>query len=253
MTRMDINMTRNYHGFIGVNHDLADFTDYVMLPAEIDAFMQHQYKSPYAYPRSVANAFGEQPQFHAANGTELGFQLHADLETNQTGSGCIGFFTRAIMPLHFHTVDGIRYIEDDAAGLSSGTLRINTLSAINKDNQRPLNCLANYLVHVNERNALLLKVRDAQHEVIPNIAIFFPDRTDEASHKKVRFGEAFVLIKHDVVPDNAMIAAIQLTFTKLIKQQYGEENGLWMTEDEHAKLENLMHAVMSPHVPVVSM
>lgn len=221
-------MLSQYRGFVGLNVDAENFDADVMLPAEVLALFQEnsKYEAWFAYPEPVANGFETPPVFFAVVATADNFILQADIESNQQPRGCLNWVASKLLPDNYSARDHLHFTPDAANGFGPGTIRITTRECLYPDGSEA-SC-AKKLVSVENRPGLFLKIRDANGEVMPNVTIFFPDRATGLSHRAVRFGEAFVLARQDIVPSDELFVAISHTFNRLVNHAlYTQGNNLF--------------------------
>lgn len=230
-------VVNDYSGFVGLNTHVEDFSDYVMLPADVKAFFANEAKCDalFAYPKAVANGFDTPPVFAAEACFDKIFTLRADIETNQTPKDCLTWFASKLLPDEYLARDRIEFAADAAHGFGPGTCRVTTLQCLYLDGREAK--FAKKLIAVEDRPALFLKIRDHVNGGFhDNVAIFFPDKATGATHKAVEFGEAFLLAKQGNTPNEAVVLTPELqqdiitTFNLLVNTSlYKTGNNLYST------------------------
>lgn len=230
-------MRANYTGFVGLNTDAENFSDHVMTRADVAQFMGQKnakFDASYAYPENVAGGFQTAPIFSAGNIQEgVGFNLIAQLATNRRPKNTLQFFACICLPRNYEAEDRIDFVTDDEHGFGEGTCRINSLRFTKANGSNAW--LANKLLAVQNRPALFLRVFNHDGSVNPDVVIFFPDHTEEATHKAVQYGEAFVFVRQGVAKTAELKQAILNNFNYLVKKSYGDTNGL-TDVNEHTPL-----------------
>jgi hypothetical protein len=220
----------NYSGYAGLNTAIEGFDTHVMTPDETKVFFSDdkQYEAQFVYPRVPADAFNQPVIFSA---TIAGNELHlkAVISTNKQPKYCLTWFGSLVLPTHYIMIDRIEFFTNAEKGFGKGAFHINTQNCL-LPNGKSVNCLVKSMLGVSARPGLFLKVKSTNGETYPNIAIFFPDKTNALMHRPVQHGEAFVLSPLGMSLTAAIQEDIISTFKKLVKQSYGKDNGLQIVE-----------------------
>jgi len=221
-----------YDGFVGLNTANENLCSQVMQPDELLNFFKDHVplEALYAYPRTVACAFGRPPTFSVSNVQPgYGFTLNASVFSNREPHGCSQTSASLFLPREYTAQYQLTFDANEEEGFGNGTCRINSLR-VNKPNGRNA-MVARCLLGVKNRPALFLKVANLEGGINPDVMIYFPDKPNEISHRSVRFGEAFVLVKQGTLLTRELKQAIAANFATLVQSSYGSDNGLYDTAD----------------------
>lgn len=204
--------------------------------------------APFADPFAVDDGFEHPPVFTIINLNDKGFTLRAHLFMNQDPHSCGGKIAHWLTPDELIGQDRVTFARQSAEGAGDandkGLFFIDT-EFMHKTNGKNA-VIAHALFAVKNRPGLMLKVRDASGNVIPEAMIFFPGKPREITHSVVKYGEAFVWIAEGTKMDAALLLAIKNSFEYLVKPAYGKESGLYNTGDDTNIDDNIKDAKEHP-------
>lgn len=210
---------QDYSGFVGLKTQDSDFSDFVMQPEEVKKLcVGATFTAEYVYPFIPSDGFNKPVTF---TGELVGDDLifTADIESNRKPKSCAGRIASWLLPAEYKMRDQNRFFS--APGFGKGSVHITTIAA--EDHQGHPAKLTKFLLGVENRPGLFLKIGSMHGEFYQDMMFFFPAQATGVMHQSVKFGEAFVLVKQGVELTDIMIHDITSSFNKLIEKSYGDE------------------------------